>query len=87
MSAEKAKGRRRVLRGKVVSDKMDKTVIVEVTRTVKHEKYGKYINRRRRYAAHDEENAYHVDDVVLIEESRPISRTKRWRVIDRRPTA
>lgn len=87
MSLETVKGKRRVLIGRVVSDKGDKTVIVEVTRTVRHAKYGKYVNRSKRYAAHDEQNAYHVDEMVAIEECRPLSRTKRWRVVERRQTA
>lgn len=75
---------RRVLTGRVVSDKMDKTVVVEVERRVLHPKYQKYVSRRRRFKAHDEDNACRVDDIVVIEESRPLSRTKRWLVIERR---
>lgn len=74
---------RRVLTGRVVSDKMDKTVVVEVTRRVQHPVYGKYINQRRRFKAHDEENACKLEDQVVIQESRPLSRTKRWVVIER----
>lgn len=74
---------RRVLTGRVVSDKMDKTVVVEVERKVLHPKYHKYVSRRRKFKAHDEENACKVDDVVVIEESRPLSRTKRWVVVER----
>lgn len=70
--------------GRVISDKMEKTVVVEVTRKVKHRRYKKYVNRRSRFAAHDEENACRLDDIVVIEESRPYSRRKRWRVIERR---
>lgn len=76
---------RRELVGRVVSDKMEKTVVVEVTRRVKHARYGKYINRTNRYKAHDEENACKVGDQVVILESRPLSREKRWLVIERRP--
>lgn len=72
---------RRTLTGRVVSDKMDKTVVVEVIRTVKHAQYGKYINRRAKYKAHDEQNQYKLEEVVVIRESRPLSRTKRWEVI------
>ncbi len=75
---------RRVLVGRVVSDKMDKTVTVEVTRRVKHKTYRKYVNRRKTYKAHDEANECEVDDEVVIEESRPLSRSKRWNVIERR---
>jgi small subunit ribosomal protein S17 len=77
--------KKRVLTGVVVSDKMDKTITVEVTRLVQHAKYGKYIQRSKRYKAHDETNECKVDDVVVIEESRPLSATKRWRVIARNP--
>lgn len=76
---------RRELTGRVVSDKMDKTVSVEVIRRVKHPRYHKYINRRSVYKAHDEENTCKVNDLVVIRESRPLSRTKRWSVIERRP--
>ena len=77
-------GRRRLLVGRVVSDKMDKTVTVEVTRTVRHRKYHKFVTRRKKYHAHDEANECKVDDVVVIQESRPLSKTKRWVVVERR---
>mgnify|MGYP003953258209 CR=1 FL=1 len=80
---EKTTGRR-VLIGRVVSDKMEKTVTVEVTRRVKHAQFRKYINRSKRYKAHDENNEFKVDDLVEIKESRPLSRTKRWTVVGRR---
>ncbi|MCB9763133.1 MAG: 30S ribosomal protein S17 [Alphaproteobacteria bacterium] len=86
MSAENTRtSGRRVLTGRVVSNKMDKTVAVEVIRRVKHPRYRKYINRRNVYKAHDENNECQMDDMVQIEESRPLSRTKRWLVIERRP--
>lgn len=66
--------------GTVVSDRMDKTVVVQIERLVKHPLYMKYIRRRAKYAAHDKDNACRVGDVVQITESRPLSRTKRWRV-------
>lgn len=66
--------------GTVVSDKMDKTVVVMVETLVKHPLYGKYIKRRKKYMAHDEKNECKIGDKVLIEETRPISRRKRWRV-------
>lgn len=66
--------------GTVVSDKMDKTVIVLVERLVKHPLYHKYIRRRARFAAHDDNNACRVGDKVLLTGTRPLSRTKRWRV-------
>jgi small subunit ribosomal protein S17 len=62
---------------------MDKTVVVEVTRRVQHRRYKKYINRTRRFSAHDENNEYAVNDIVIIRESRPLSRTKRWRVVEK----
>ena len=74
---------RRTLTGKVVSTKMDKTVSVEVTRRVKHPRYHKYINRSNVFKAHDEANACEDGDVVTIKEARPMSRTKRWVVIER----
>lgn len=73
---------RRILQGTVVSDKNDKTVIVRVERQVMHPLYKKYIKRTKRYAAHDEGNAHKVGDVVRIVEGRPLSRTKRWVVIE-----
>ncbi|MCD6462998.1 MAG: 30S ribosomal protein S17 [Thermotogae bacterium] len=69
------------LTGVVVSDKMDKTVVVMVERIVKHPRYGKYIKRRKKYHAHDEKNECKTGDVVEIIESRPLSKTKRWRVV------
>jgi len=74
-------GMRRQLTGKVVSDKMDKTVTVLVERRMKHPLYGKYVARSNKYHAHDEKNEYHLGDVVLIEECRPLSKTKAWRVV------
>jgi len=64
----------------VVSDKMDKSVIVEVSRTVLHPLYQKYVRKRTRFMAHDETNACKVGDRVRIIESRPLSRRKRWRI-------
>ena len=68
----------RTLTGKVVSDKMDKTVVVLVERKVKHPLYGKVIRRSNKFHAHDENNEYAVGDVVTIDESRPLSKTKTW---------
>lgn len=75
-------GRRR-LQGVVVSDKMSKTVVVRVDRTAAHPKYGKQYRISMRYKAHDEEKAYREGDVVIIEETRPTSRDKRWRVVSK----
>lgn len=83
MSDETVTSRRRRVRGRVVSNKMDKTVVVVVERTVKHPKYRKYVKQIKTFKAHDEENACGVDDVVVIEECRPLSRTKRWMVVER----
>lgn len=76
----KKRGMKRQLVGTVVSDKMDKTVTVKVERLVKHRLYKKYIKRQNKFSVHDEGNACQVGDKVLITESRPLSRTKRWRV-------
>lgn len=84
MTSELPNKTRRTLTGTVVSDKMDKTVTIEVTRLVKHETYKKYVSRSKTYKAHDEANECKVGDVVVVEESRPLSATKRWRVIERR---
>lgn len=72
----------RTLRGKVVSNKMDKTVVVLVVRKIKHPIYGKYIKRSSKIHAHDEGNICHEGDIVDIVESRPISRTKQWRLVE-----
>lgn len=66
--------------GTVVSDKMEKTVVVMVERLVKHRFYHKYIRRRAKFSAHDESNNCQVGDKVMITESRPLSKTKKWRV-------
>ena len=71
----------RSLTGKVVSDKMDKTVTVLVERRAKHPLYGKVIRLSKKYHAHDEANGCHEGDTVVIEECRPISRTKSWKVV------
>lgn len=72
---------RKTLKGTVVSDKMQKTVVVEVTSFVKHPKYGKYMKQSKKYKAHDEENTFKVGDKVNIEETRPISKDKTFKVI------
>jgi small subunit ribosomal protein S17 len=79
---ELSRGYRKVREGLVVSDKMDKTVVVEVEDRVKHPKYGKVIRRTKKYKAHDGENACGVGDRVLLMETRPLSATKRWRVAE-----
>ncbi len=76
------RGKRRVLLGTVVSDKMQKTVVVQVTRRYKHPRYRKYVQERLRYKAHDETNDARVGDRVRIIESRPLSKEKRWRLLE-----
>ncbi len=71
----------RALTGRVVSDKMDKTVTVLVERRVTHPLYGKVIKRSNRYHAHDEQNEYHEGDMVTIEQCRPLAKTKSWKVV------
>jgi len=72
---------KRILQGVVVSDACDKTVVVRVERHVMHPVYKKFVSRSKKYAAHDEENRYRAGDAVRIEESRPISKRKRWVVL------
>lgn len=72
---------KRVLQGVVVSDKTDKTVVVKVERRFTHPLFKKTVRRSKKYQAHDETNQYRIGDLVSIEESKPISRTKRWVVI------
>ena len=80
--AAPVRGYRKVREGYVVSDKMDKTVVVVVEDRVKHPKYAKVIRRTRKYKAHDGDNACGVGDRVRLMETRPISATKRWRVTE-----
>jgi small subunit ribosomal protein S17 len=77
-----ARGQRKTRRGYVVSDKMQKTVVVEVEDRVKHPLYAKVIRRTTKVKAHDEASAAGVGDLVLIAETRPLSATKRWRVVE-----
>ncbi|ADG81191.1 30S ribosomal protein S17 [Thermincola ferriacetica] len=76
------RGARKVQIGKVVSDKMDKTVVVAVETLVRHPLYGKIIRRTKKYKAHDEENACRIGDRVKLMETRPLSKEKRWRVVE-----
>jgi small subunit ribosomal protein S17 len=75
------RGVRRTIQGIVTSQKMDKTVVVTVIRRVRDRRFHKFLTRRMKYKAHDENNSYKVGDLVELVESRPISRTKRWRVL------
>lgn len=74
---------RRTMEGVVVSDKMQKTVVVAVTRSKKHPKYQKYYKITTRFKAHDEKGQYHTGDKVVIQESRPISKDKKWIVLEK----
>ena len=74
---------KRVLTGRIVSDKTDKTVVVLVERRVKHPLYGKIIKRSKKYHAHDEKGEFKVGDVVRIQECRPLSKLKTWEVLER----
>jgi small subunit ribosomal protein S17 len=85
-----AQERRKVLTGQVISDKMEKTIVVKVTRTKRHPLYGKVIRVSKKYKAHDEENQAATGDKVKIMESRPISKEKRWvmtEILERAPRA
>ena len=75
------RGIRKVRQGYVVSDKMDKTIVVEVKDRVKHPLYGKVLSQQKKYKVHDENNSAGVGDLVQIMETRPLSRTKRWRLV------
>ncbi|WP_438353793.1 30S ribosomal protein S17 [Microbacterium sp. CJ88] len=77
-----ARGYRKTRRGYVVSDKMDKTIVVEVEDRVKHPLYGKVIRRTSKVKAHDESNSAGIGDLVVINETRPLSATKRWRLVE-----
>ena len=76
------RGRRNVRTGVVVSDKMDKTVLIRIDRKVRHPLYKKTIARSNKFAAHDETNEAHVGDTVRVMETRPLSKSKRWRVVE-----
>lgn len=73
---------KRIIQGTVVSDKSDKTVVISVVRKVKHPVYKKFITRGKKYAAHDPNNKYKMGDVISIIESKPISKSKRWHVLE-----
>ncbi len=80
--ARKTRGERKVREGYVVSDKMDKTIVVKVEDRVKHPLYGKVIRRTSKVKAHDEQNSAGIGDRVRLMETRPLSATKRWRVVE-----
>lgn len=79
---EQAKKIVRTLTGMVVSDKMNKSIVVSVERRVRHEKYGKYIKRVSKFHAHDEKNTCRAGDVVEIKECRPVSKMKKWELVE-----
>jgi small subunit ribosomal protein S17 len=91
MSEENNNGQerhRRILQGVVVSDKMEKTIVVQVTRRYRHPRYRKYVQERLRYKAHDENNDARMGDKVRITQTRPLSKQKRWRlssIVERAP--
>lgn len=72
----------RTIMGKVISDKMNKTIVVQVERKVKHPLYGKYVRRFSKMYAHDEDNKSRIGDLVIIQQSRPLSKTKRWTLVE-----
>ena len=78
--SEQQRGHRKSNSGVVVSDKMDKTIVVQINRMVMHPVYKKYVKQRVKYKVHDEANSANVGDTVTIEECRPLSREKRWRI-------
>lgn len=82
MSEGSTENRRKVRQGTVVSDRMDKTVVVSVERVRAHPLYGKQLTNFSKFYAHDEDNEYRAGDVVRIEETRPLSKLKRWRVVE-----
>mgnify|MGYP001569752440 FL=1 len=80
---EKQTKKIRTLKGVVVSDKMQKTIVVEITRLIKHPKYKKYHKVSKRFKVHDEKSEYHTGDKVFIQETKPISKDKRWSVVSK----
>jgi small subunit ribosomal protein S17 len=76
------RGRRKLRVGRVVSDRMDKTIVVSIERLVKHPTYGRYVRRRKKFKVHDEKNECRIGDVVRFMETRPMSKDKRWRFVE-----
>ena len=81
-AAAREQGRRKEVVGEVVSNRMAKTIVVQVTRKKAHPFYGRVIARNKKFYAHDEKNEAHVGDVVRLEETRPLSKLKRWRLVE-----
>ncbi len=82
MEDNQKRGKRKIKTGVVTSNKMQKTVVVEVKRKIRHPRYSKVVERRKKYYAHDEANTAQIGDVVTIMETRPLSKLKRWRVVE-----
>jgi len=82
MTASETRTKRKVRTGQVVSDKMEKTAVVAVTRLVRHPQYSRFVKRITKFKVHDEKNECHVGDVVRIMETRPLSKDKRWRLVE-----
>jgi small subunit ribosomal protein S17 len=82
MATQKVQGRRKEVVGEVVANRMHKTIVVQVTRKKSHPFYGRVIARHKKFYAHDEKNEAHVGDFVRIEETRPLSKLKRWKLKD-----
>ncbi len=82
MTSNETRGRRKVRVGEIVSDKMEKTAVVAVTRLVRHPLYGRFVRKTAKYKIHDEKNDCHMGDVVRIMETRPLSKDKRWRLVE-----
>jgi small subunit ribosomal protein S17 len=76
------RNRRKLRSGKVVSDRMDKTVVVSIERLVKHPVYGRYVRKRSKFKVHDEKNECRIGDVIRFMETRPLSKDKRWRFVE-----
>ena len=76
------RNRRKVRVGKVVSDRMDKTVVVSIERLVRHPVYGRYVRKRTKFKVHDETNQCHTGDIIRFMETRPLSKDKRWRFVE-----
>lgn len=75
------RNQRKEIQGKVTSSKMDKSIVVSVERKIKHPLYGKFLKKTKKYVAHDEKNECNEGDIVLLMETRPLSKTKRWRLV------
>ncbi|MCX6258795.1 MAG: 30S ribosomal protein S17 [Bacteroidia bacterium] len=82
MEEQENRNFRKVFVGVVVSNKMDKSIVITVKRKIKHTKYGKFINRTSKFIAHDEKNECNIGDTVKIMETRPLSKSKRWRLVE-----